>query len=270
MIRINLKGIALLMTICPSLWFSTSGCVNTKRVSYFNEVTASTVTDNTPIPESVIQKNDLLSITVSDINPDATTIFNIPNVTNATITSPTTGNIGGMMNPVSGYLVSSDGSIDFPYLGSITAAGLTKDQLKQNIHKRLIDRKLLVEPIVNVRYLNFRVTVLGEVQNPTVVSVPNEKISLLEALGMAGDLTIYGNRENVLVIREENGNKTYKRINLNSSELLSSPYYYLRSNDVVYVEPNKIKVATSGRSQQWLPIILGALSLGVIVLDRAL
>ena len=134
----------------------------------------------------------------------------------------------------------------------------------------LTDKKLLVDPIVSVRFQNFRVTVLGEVKNPAVIPVPSEKISLLEAIGLAGDLTVYAKRDNVLVIREENGEKITKRINLNSNELFTSPYYYVKSNDVIYVEPNKAKVASAGRSQTWLPIIFSALSFMTIIADRAL
>jgi polysaccharide export outer membrane protein len=168
-----------------------------------------------------------------------------------------------------GYLVSNGGTIEFPVLGTIKAAGLTKEQLKETITKKLVDQKLLTDPIVTVRFLNFRVTVLGEVNHPGELSVPSEKISLLEAIGLAGDLTIYARRDNVLVIREnENGDKEIKRIDLNSKELLSSPYYYLRSNDIVYVEPNKARIASAGRGQIWVPAVLSGLSLVAIVVDR--
>ena len=166
-----------------------------------------------------------------------------------------------------GYLVNNDGNIQFPILGTLKAEGLTKEQLKASITKKLVDRQLLTDPIVTIRLMNFRVTVLGEVRNPNVIQVPSEKISLLEAIGLAGDLTIYGKRENVLVIREENGQKVIKRINLNSSELLTSPYYYLKSDDVVYVEPNKSRVASS-RSSDWVPVVISALSFAAIIVDR--
>ncbi|HEX8313718.1 MAG TPA: SLBB domain-containing protein, partial [Flavisolibacter sp.] len=156
----------------------------------------------------------------------------------------------------------------FPILGTIKAAGLTENALRSQIIKGILDKKLLVDPIVAIRHLNFRVTVLGEVGNPTVINVPSEKITLLEALGLAGDVTIYGRKENVLVIREEGGQKLIKRINLNTSEIFNSPYYYLRSNDIVYVEPNKAKVAGSSRSYQLLPIILSGLSFAAIIVDR--
>jgi polysaccharide export outer membrane protein len=110
--------------------------------------------------------------------------------------------------------------------------------------------------------------VLGEVSRPSVVTVPSEKISLLEALGLAGDLTVYARRDNVMVIREENGRRIIKRINLNSADLFSSPYYYLKSNDIVYAEPNKSKVASAGRANTWVPIVFSVLSFGVIAIDR--
>ena len=148
---------------------------------------------------------------------------------------------------------------------------IMEDPDKEKIKKMLLDSKQLLDPIIQIRFLNFHVTVLGEVKNPTVLTIPNEKISLLEAIGLAGDLTIQAKRDNVLVIREENGQKIIKRINLNSAELLSSPYYYLKSDDVVYVEPNKARVTSAnGNAQQWVPIVVSVLSLGIIVADRAI
>jgi len=118
-----------------------------------------------------------------------------------------------------------------------------------------------------VRQLNFKVSVLGEVAHPTVINVPSEKISLLEALGLAGDITIYGRKDNVLIIREENGVKKIKRLNLNDDELFTSQYYYLKSNDIVYVEANKDKVASTSRTTQVLPIVLSGLSLIAIIVQ---
>src|SRR6185436_4696019 len=127
-----------------------------------------------------------------------------------------------------------------------------------------IDKKILLDPIITIRFVNFRVTVLGEVNNPTVVTVPNEKISFLEALGLAGDMTIYAKRTNVMIIRESNDVKIIKRLNLNTDELFTSPYYYLQSNDIVYVEPNKAKVASVSGGMQWAPIVMSGLSLVLI------
>ncbi|HUR11459.1 MAG TPA: polysaccharide biosynthesis/export family protein [Flavitalea sp.] len=237
--------------------------MKTRQALYFNDLKDGVIASNLENAEPKIQKNDILSISVSSLNPEATAIFNTPNL----VTTNSSTATGGMVQS-SGYLVNEDGNLQFPLLGNIKAEGLSKKELKEQITKYLIDKKLLVDPIVNIRHLNFRVTVLGEVAHPTVVSVPSEKISLLEAIGLAGDLTIYAKRDNVLVIREEDGKKIVKRLNLNSTELFTSPYYYLKSNDIVYAEPNKSKVASSGRSERLLPIIFSGLSFMIIVADR--
>lgn len=134
----------------------------------------------------------------------------------------------------------------------------------------LIEKKLLFDPIVTARFLNFRVTVLGEVNRPGVVYAPNEQISILEAIGQAGDLTIYGLRDNIILIRQEGPDKLVKRLSLNSSALLQSPYFFLKSNDVIYVEPGKAKVASTDRTTQLLPIIFSGISVVVIVLNSLL
>jgi polysaccharide export outer membrane protein len=234
---------------------SFTSCINTRKAVYFNNIGDGAITNNFQDYEPVIQKNDLLSISVTSLNPEASVIFNAPNFTTPGV---------AVSAQATGYLVDEDGNIRFPVLGSIPAKGLTKKQLTTNITKELQDKKLLVDPIVNIRFLNYRVTVLGEVKNPSVVIVPNEKISLMEAIGLAGDLTIYAKRDNVLIIREVAGKKIIKRVDLTSPEILSSPYYYLQSNDLVYVEPNKARVASSGRAPIYLPIIVSTLSLIVI------
>lgn len=240
-------GCILILTL-----FATSSCGNTKNVSYFPEIKDGSIQSNTPFPESVIQKSDILSITVSSLSPEASAIFNSPNSSTSTAGTAV------------GFLVNTEGDIQFPMIGNIKAEGLTKNQLKNNIAKSLVDNKLLIDPIVTIRFINFRVTVLGEVNRPTVVVVPNEKISLLEALGLAGDMTIYASRNNVLVIREEKDQKIIKRLDLNSDEIFTSPYYYLQSNDIVYVEPNKTKVNSASAGMQWAPIVMSAISLMLV------
>jgi polysaccharide export outer membrane protein len=241
-----------------ALLFAGTGCVSTKKILYFPTLGNSTLSSSNSAPESIIQNNDLLSISVSSLSAEASSVFNVPNISGAS-----SGSTNG-----TGYLVNNSGDIHFPVIGSTKASGLTKDQLKANITKELSDRKLLVDPVVNIRYLNFRVTVLGEVGKPSVINVPSEKISLLEAIGLAGDITIYGKRNNVLLIREEGNQKITRRLNLNSDSLFSSGYYYLKSNDVVYVEPGKAKLSSTNRSAQWLPIIASGLTIGIILVDR--
>lgn len=245
---------------CP---FFNVSCVNTRKAIYFNDLPNSTIRLAIRSLEPVIQKNDLLSISVSSLNTTATLVFNTPNITTIQASTATGNN-----TMASGYLVDQEGYIKFPILGNIKAAGLSKKALADNITKTLIDSKQLLDPIVNVRYLNYKVTVLGEVAHPTVINVPNEKITLLEALGLAGDLTLYARRDNVMVLREEGADIIIKRLNLNSNDLLTSPYFYLKSNDIVYVEPNKVRIAGTSRANQWLPVVLSGLALAVIVADR--
>lgn len=238
--------------------FLMTSCGSSKKIVYFPNVGNGTVVQSAAEIESVIQKNDILSISVSSPNPEATLMFNN---TQTVISSTATGSISQSI----GYLVNNEGNIDFPGLGTISAIGLTKKQLTQKISSELVEKKLLIEPIVNIRFLNYRVTILGEVSRPTVLSVANEKISLLEALGLAGDLTLYAKRDNILLIREEGGKKIFRRINLNSDDFFSSQYYYLKTNDIVYVEPNRVRAATANGYQQNLPVVFSALSLLVII-----
>lgn len=238
-------------------------CTNTKKAVYFYNVPDTTFMQRAPESQTYIQKNDILGIAISSLNAEASAIFNPPNNNNIRATTVT-----GSNTEPGGYLVGEDGTIQFPVLGNIKAEGLTKKELQDNITNMILSKKLLIDPLVEIRFLNYEVTVLGEVAKPTVITVPSEKISLLKAIGLAGDLTIYGKRENVLIIREENGKKKTRHVNLNSSNFFSSPYYYLQPNDVVYVQPNKARVASAGRTQQLLPIILSSLSIVVIVLDR--
>jgi polysaccharide export outer membrane protein len=240
-----------------------TACVNTRKAVYFNNIQDTEMSADLAAIEPLIQKNDLLSISVSSLNPEASQIFNAPNITEAEVPD-----LAGRAMSVSGYLVDQHGQIQFPFLGSIQAAGLTKNQLKDHIAKSLISKKLLIDPIINIRYLNFRVTVLGEVAKPTVVHVPSEKITLLEALGLAGDMTIYAKRNNLMLIREEGGKRLVKRLNLNTTDLFDSPYYYLKPNDIVIVEPDKARVATANPVRQWLPLIFSGLTVAVIGLDR--
>jgi polysaccharide export outer membrane protein len=240
-----------------------SSCVNPRKAIYFNDLKDSALFSDVEPPEHVIRRNDLLSITVNSQNPDASRMFNLSNETKVRASTPS----GDVVEPA-GYLVDKEGVIQFLLLGNIRAEGLTKKQLQETIRQQLIRQKLLVDPIVDVRLLNFKVTVLGEVGRPTVLTVPNEKITLLEALGLAGDITIYAKKNNVLLIREEQGQRKTTRLNLNAADFFNSPYYHLRANDIVYVEPNRARVASASRLNQLLPTIISGLSIAIIVFDR--
>lgn len=252
--RINIKN-GLLLSLFLAGIFCLPSCVSTRRATYFYRLGDTTLNSKYPVPQLVIQPNDILSISVSSLNPQASSLFNPVS---------TSGTSSDSDKP-SGYLVNREGYIQFPILGNIKVSGLTEEELRQKITNELNERKLLSDPIVSVQQLNFKVTVLGEVNHPGVIPVKNQKISLLEAIGDAGDLTIYAQRNNVLLIRTEpDGDKMIRRINLTSNQLFDSPYYYLKNNDIIYVEPNKTKVASTGRGQIVLPIVFSGISLLII------
>ncbi len=243
------RFLLFIFSIC--LLYCTS-CTTPSKIAYFESAKDTTYRSAVGAIEAPIQKNDILNIFISSLSKTASADFNSTD------------------NGVKGYLVNSDGNIQMPMLGNVPAEGLTKKQLKENITKTILSKKLLIDPIVEIRHLNFEVTVLGEVGHPTVINVPSEQISLVKAIGLAGDLTIYGKRDNILLIREEDGKRITRHININSVDFLNSPYYYLKPNDLIYVEPNKTKIATTNRSQQIIPIVFSSISILVLVLDRVI
>ena len=252
---------SLLVSFFIGVFFTS--CNTSKQIVYFENVKDTTFYSTQTIADYPIKPNDILSIMVSSRDQESTMEFN-PHLRNNIRSTTATG----QSSEPGGYLVSSDGTIQMPYLGKIKAAGLTQDQLKNNITNLILSKKLLIEPLVEIRYLNFEITVIGEVAKPTVITVNSDKISMLKALGLAGDLTIFGKRDNVLLVREEGGAKKTRHINLNSEDFFNSPYYYLQPNDVIYVAPNKNKIIQATRNPQMIPIIISTLSLAIIVIDR--
>lgn len=220
-----------------------ASCASSKKVAYFQNAVDGVVERSEGLYDAKIMPKDILTITVSTTNPEAATPFNltISNTLNAT----------GQMYSGSGvlqtYLVDNNGEIEYPVVGNIKVAGLTKNECQELVKSKI--KAFLAEdedPIVTVRMSSYRVTIIGEVRSPGVIPVGTEKMSILEALASAGDLTIYGKRDNVMLIREEaNGQKTIHRLNLNDANIISSPYYYLQQNDIVYVEPNGVQAKNS-------------------------
>ena len=249
----------LLLILCGS-------CVNTKYLNYFPQLGDATIKGGSSVPEPVVQTNDLLSIVVSSSNPEASAVFNAPNES-SNVTSAAATSAANTLTI--GYLVNQNGDIQFPILGTIHAAGVTKSKLASDLTKQLTDKKLLIDPIVTIRYLNFRVSVMGEVNRPGVYTTPIEKLTILEALSFAGDATLYGEKNNILLIREnEKGDKITARLDLTQPTILSSPYFYLRSNDVLIVQTNPKKL-TKERNAQLIPIVLSFVSLAIVILSYA-
>ncbi|NDW12797.1 polysaccharide export protein [Bacteroides sp. 214] len=220
-------------------------CKTAKDVSYLQDIDTNTeALAKVAAAYSIrITSDDMLSIMVSATNPESVAMFNMPV---ASVESP--GNTSMQSTPImQTYLVDAEGYIIFPVLGKIKAAGLTKDELSASIAKQITT--YVKNPIVTIRLMNFKIGVLGEVNSPGYKSISHERVSVLDAIVMAGDLNIYGQRKNVLLIREgANGIETH-RFDLTSANIFASPYFYLQQNDVLYVEPNNARKSNSKYSQ---------------------
>ena len=231
-------------------------CTSKKNLIYFQGAGGISSSDLNKNYTPVLRTDDLLSITVLGVDADAVRPFNLPvTVINNNIVG---GYTAGMPTPA-GYLIDADGNIDFPVIGKIKLAGLNRMDATALIKEKLKD--YVANPNVNIRILNFKVTVLGEVRSPGTFNIPNERISLIEAIGIAGDLQITAVRKNILVIRDVDGKKTETRIDLTSKDLFDSPVFYLNQNDVVYVQPNRAKINSSVVNASNVGIAISVLSL---------
>ena len=235
--RVFLPIIAMLIVVLLG------SCGSAKKVAYFQNIDTTSLVASRGLYDAKILPKDLLTITVSTTDPQASLPFNLV-VYNSLNSSGSLGGGGGMLQS---YLVDNDGYIQFPVLGNVKVVGLTKNQCQDLLKEKIMPYMSQSEnPVVTVRMASYRVTVLGEVANPGVVPVTTEKMSVLEALAQAGDLTIYGRRDNVLLIRETaTGQKEVHRLNLNDANIINSPYYYVQQNDYIYVEPNGVKSKNS-------------------------
>lgn len=250
------KRLLDLAIICFCLILTVS-CASRKDVVYFQDAGEfeTLVDNNSPITKFKV--DDLVSIHVSSLNPEASAPFNLVRGASE----------GGFRPEQVDYLVDQDGMIDFPVIGKIKIEGLSPDELRLLLRDRLSD--YLKDPIINIRIRNFTVTLLGQVAKPGTYPIPGgEQLSILEALGLAGDITLRGQRDNVLVIRDFDGTKVYHRIDLTSKNLMKSPVYYLSQNDVVYVEPNKqgIKETSVGASTTVVVAILTTLFTSAVII----
>jgi polysaccharide biosynthesis/export protein len=214
--------------------------------------------------ETKIQVDDLLGITVNSLNPESDVLFN----SGVLPTVGANGGGAGSSKTIEGYLIDKNGMINFPVIGKIKLVGLSKAEA---VEKMTAELKLHVKnPIVNIRFLNFKITVVGEVNHPASFVIPTEKINIIEALGLAGDMTVFGKRENVLIIREKEGVRTTTRINLNNKALLASQYFYLQQNDIVYVEPVKSKANQASLAPYRVSLVLSVVSILSIFIVRFL
>lgn len=256
----NIRSLFLLIILATAA----SSCVRYRDLLVFNEGPEFPDT-----PEQIqadfqlrVQPDDILYISVHTIEEALSKPYNLVIGTNIT----SLGN-NVSQNPLVGYLVDPDGYIDFPGLGPLQVGGLTIGQVKQLVLERL--QPYLKDPVVRVRFLNFRVSVLGEVNNPGVQNFTQQRVTILEALSQAGGVTELGRLDNILVIREHNGMRMYGRINLHDRNLFDSPYFYLKQNDIIYVQPAKAKIVTvadpSQRIGTWVSLISSLISLTLIL-----
>lgn len=219
-------------------------CSSGKDVPYFQNIDEISLAGSKGLYDAKIMPKDMLTITVSTTDPAAAAPFNL-SVGNTVGASGQLSNGGGNLQ---GYLVDNDGNINFPVIGHMHVQGMTKSQCQDMIREKLLPYMAATEnPIVTVRMSSYRVTVTGEVNRPGVIPVSTEKMSIVEALAQAGDLTVYGKRDNIMLIREdETGQKKMVRLNMNDANLINSPYYYLQQNDIIYVQPNSVKAKNAG------------------------
>jgi polysaccharide biosynthesis/export protein len=221
-----------------------SSCGDVKKLQYLQGPIDTSKYGTVNYKEPVIQNGDILSITVYSANPVASAIYNqAPTAT--VIPSAGTGNAPSLQTPgnVAGYLVDNQGNIQFHSIGNIQAKGLTRQELGATITKKL--DTVLTNPYCQVRFTNFKITIIGEVTHPSVFTVPSEKVSVLEAIGLAGDLTVTGRRDSVMIIRETDKERKFGWIDLRKPDLFESEYFYLQQNDVVVVHPTKSKAAAN-------------------------
>ena len=231
-------------------------CGSAKKVAYFQNIDTVSLAPSRGLYDAKIMPKDLLTVTVNTTDPEAALPFNL--IVQNTMSG--SGQVSGGGGSLQTYLVDNDGNIQFPVVGRIKVAGLTKNQCEDKIRACILPYLAKSEnPVITVRMSSYHVTVIGEVNSPGVVPVSTEKMSILEAIASAGDLSIYGKRDNVLLIREDaNGQKSQHRLNLNDANIINSPYYYLQQNDVVYVEPNSTKSKNSAIGQSttlWFSVI---------------
>lgn len=259
-----IKGLSFL-TVLFVITLSSS-CVSNKKIAYFQDIQSvnqAKLENAAAFTEPTIQPDDILSINIFTLNPQSGAIINQAALT-PTLGSNTNTSLATQST---GFLVDKNGEIELSLIGKLKVAGLTTYQARELIREK--SSEVYKQPNVQLRFANFKVSILGEVNAPSAYTLPNEKVTILDALSLAGDLTIYGKRENVLIIRDNNGKKEFARLDLNSSDIFNSPFYYLKQNDVVYVEPNKRKVSASNSAQiQTIGVIASVISVIVLAISN--
>lgn len=228
-------------------------CITTPPIAYFQTSDSLRFQQLSKIQPKIsrIQKSDILAITVGSLNEESNTILNFANVNALTTTTFPNIQLGQRGQPL-GYLVDSTGHVEVPFVGRVKLVGMTLEEAASVVRNEV--EKSLKNPAVNVRFLNHKFSVLGEVNRPATYNLLDDRTTLPEALAMAGDLTVYGNRTNVMILRENNGIREIAKLNLLTQEVFNSPYYYLQNGDLIYIEPVKAKATYTEQKVQLAPI----------------
>lgn len=256
-----LKTLIMAMAI-PIAW----ACSTTNNIAYIQDRVLDRPEEIDQNAGIVIQPKDQISIVVSSRNPELVPMFNLP-VVSYQAGSEMVSSAGSQR--LMGYSVDNNGDIDFPILGKLHVAGMTRWQLSDMIKDMLLDKGFLNDAVVTVEFLNFKISVMGEVNAPGTYTIDGDKITILQAISLAHDLTIFGKRENVSVIREQNGKRVIYDVNLCSTRLFESPAYYLQQNDIIYVEPSKIKAKQSTLDDKGLRMTSILVSSGSLLVSIA-
>ncbi|MGO4770128.1 polysaccharide biosynthesis/export family protein [Flavobacterium sp. W22_SRS_FK3] len=245
-----------ILFIVLGLFFS---CASKKDIVYYQNIDAINTSQNIASYEVKIQPDDLLMIIVSAEDPEIAIPFNL-----STISTQNSSNLqlATGQQTIQSYLVDRSGNIEFPVLGKLQVGGLSRTEVLQLLKDKV--GVYIKNPIINLRITNFKISLQGEVNVPGTYSVASERVTLIEALSMAKDLTIYGKRHNILIIREMNGVKSYNRVDITKADFINSPFYYLAQNDVVYVQPNNVKVNASAVGPN-TSVIISAVSLLITI-----
>lgn len=234
-----------------------ASCATRKDIAYFQDAQQDEITQILNNNSPAIKSDDLLSIIVNSSKPELARPYNLLSLRENLSENQS------LRSEIESYQVDKQGEIDFPTLGKLKVAGLTRDELAAMIKSRL--ENLVPNVVVTVNYVNFKVTVVGEVSRPGSFNIKGDRVTVLDAVGMAGDLSVYGRRDNVLIVREVNGQREMVRLNLKSKNIFKSPYFYLQQNDVVYVEPNKAKADTGSSFRMNFPLFVSAGSLLITI-----
>lgn len=247
-----------------------TSCNTSENILYFQDITVNQAEAIVGNKDITVQPKDQISIIVSSKDPQLAALFNLTKVQYRAGYSDLKG--GNSNGEISGYTLDDQGDIDFPVIGTLHIAGMTKGQIAKLIKQRLVEENLVKDPVVTVEFMNLYFSVLGEVKTPGKYAITKDQITLLEAISMAGDLTIYGKRDAIFVIREENGERITHWVDIRSKEFFKSPVYYLKQNDVVYVQPNKVRAGQSTINENnvksvslWISIGSFLSSLGVLL-----